>query len=182
MNEPLLYSEGCDARTFNTNLKRIFKKALQRNVRVRIVNSYKFPDCYAEVWLTDAIPAEMPVRIRQLAALEVYPDLKARSLEIALLGNINVRAITLNVKEWENVFQEFINNPAYSDGLDRLIRTIDGRYYPSLKSFLYNNYKPDESQAVVNAWLAENPSYGVIKTDFSAIYVADCEDKGEKVD
>jgi hypothetical protein len=109
MNEIILDGQTT-AREFNTNLKRAIKEHLNIDVRVRIINSYKFPRCYVEVWLhSKNVEDAIPNAFRELAYKEVYKDSKPLNPDNIHSGNIRPRSICLYAHQWESVFQKHLN-------------------------------------------------------------------------
>ena len=106
--EAIALDETTTAKQFNANLKRFFKEELKLDCRVRIINSYKFPRCYTEVWVkTDN---QIPNDLRKLAAKTDYPDMDFSTNDNVSLGNIRPQMVCIYAEQWENVLQQYLSN------------------------------------------------------------------------
>lgn len=117
MNEPILYAPGCDARTFNSNLKRFLADEVGVQCRVSVGNSTRKGVTVATQYVNARLDykkvqdgtVKWPDTFRRLVALTAYPDLRGKALESACLGNISMNMITVFGGQWEQIAQAWYN-------------------------------------------------------------------------
>ena len=91
-----------DPRTFNSRLKSHLT-AIGIKARVRIVNSYKWPHCWVQVWTKEEIDNK-----HRLTCLEVHApnhNLTGKDLDNVSYGNIRSKDISMYAEGWV----EFLN-------------------------------------------------------------------------
>lgn len=101
--------DSTNARAFNNSLKKAVLALTGKNVRVNIVNSYKFPDCYVQVILSDHSQ-----RLSNEFRLQAFDTLERdRSSLInpndVHYGNITSLYVTLRVNQWEKLFNSIVD-------------------------------------------------------------------------
>ena len=143
-----------NAKSFNASLKQAFKEGGMNGVKVRIINSYKFPNCWVEVWFPDRTGEfSNDFRLRVFDA----SGFKRESLKNpndVLYGNIEKHSISAKVWEWEKVF----NNEMAKGGslLEQRIELAkkkskvakDGKYFGS-EVYLVLQHKTDPEEIFV---------------------------------
>ena len=99
-----------NARLFNNELKKAIQNLTDKNANVRIVNSYKFPDCYVQVSLKDR--AERFSNEFRLKAFDTLGRDRSGLLNPndVNYGNITSFYITLKVNQWLKLFNEIEPN------------------------------------------------------------------------
>lgn len=93
-----------NAKSFNASLKKAFKEGGMNGVKVRIINSYKFPNCWVEVWFpngTGEFSNDFRLRVFDASGFKRESLLNASDVSY---GNIQKHSISAKVWEWEKVF------------------------------------------------------------------------------
>ncbi|MEI7960719.1 MAG: hypothetical protein WCI04_00125 [archaeon] len=93
-----------NAKSFNASLKQAFKEGGMNGVKVRIINSYKFPNCWVEVWFPDRtgeFSNDFRLRVFDASGFKREGLLNASDVSY---GNIQKHSISAKVWEWEKVF------------------------------------------------------------------------------
>ena len=93
-----------NAKSFNASLKQAFKEGGMNGVKVRIINSYKFPNCWVEVWFPDRtgeFSNDFRLRVFDASGFKRESLLNASDVSY---GNIEKHSISAKVWEWEKVF------------------------------------------------------------------------------
>jgi hypothetical protein len=106
------------AAEFNRSLKAALASRLgHKKFKVRIVNSYNFPNCWVQVWLSDdagnGVPsASFPNDLR----LEIFDAMGGKREDLlpkggvgeknVVYGNIRMASISAYVKVWSKIFEK----------------------------------------------------------------------------
>lgn len=91
-----------NARAFNSSLKKAVKELTGQNVKVSIINSYKFPYCWVQVYAETGFSNEFRLKIFDACKFD-RANLKGDLNDISY-GNIRDSHISAHVPEWENLF------------------------------------------------------------------------------
>lgn len=91
-----------NARAFNSSLKAAISKLINQKVKVEIVNSYKFPNCYVRVHAESEFTNDFRLNI-----FDAFGNSREGLLNVTNVsyGNIQANSISGKVFQWEN----FIN-------------------------------------------------------------------------
>lgn len=92
-----------NARSFNSSLKKAVSALTNQKVTVRVINSYKFPNCYVEVYAETTFDNEF-----RLKAFDAFGNDRKGLLNHTDVnyGNITKSSITGKVFQWENLFKD----------------------------------------------------------------------------
>jgi hypothetical protein len=90
-----------NARAFNASLKKAVIEAIGQKVKVEIVNSYNFPNCWVRVRPETEFDNDFRLRVFDVCN-ETRDGL--RNLEDVSFGNIKSNSISAKVWEWEKLF------------------------------------------------------------------------------
>jgi len=92
-----------NARAFNQSLKLAVSNQTQQKVRVEIINSYKFPDCYVRVYAPNGFSNEF-----RLSVFDAFGNSRDGLLNMDNIsyGNIQSGFISGKVFQWENLFNQ----------------------------------------------------------------------------
>lgn len=88
-------------KAFNALLKKLLQDQGYK-VRVHIINSYKFPDCYVEVWSNQTFKNELRLRVFDLQGGD--REMLGNPNNISY-GNIQSQSIAIKAFEWVKVFE-----------------------------------------------------------------------------
>ena len=93
------------AKAFNASLKKAVAQELGMSlsdVKVSIINSYKFPKCYVQVFVEGGFPNEFRLKVADaIGARKNLIDDKDVSY-----GNIQKNRISIHVPEWQAIFKK----------------------------------------------------------------------------
>lgn len=92
--------DSSNAKAFNSSLKKAFKEE-GMNVKIRIVNSYKFPNCWVEVHPDKPFSNEFRLRVFDSTGKD-RKDIG--NINDVSYGNIQANYIAAKVHEWMKVF------------------------------------------------------------------------------
>lgn len=93
-----------NARSFNTSLKRALNN-VGVEVKVRVINSYKFPNCYVAIYSEKPLPNEFRLKLFDAT----HPDRSGLlNVDDVSYGNIQTGYCTVKVWQWEKMFAENI--------------------------------------------------------------------------
>lgn len=101
-----------NAKVFNSSLKEAIRKLTNQKVKVRIINSYKFPNCYVEVVAETEFSNDFKLNV-----FDAFGNKRDGLLNVENVsyGNIQSKYITGKVFQWENLFNE-INLKEFEKG------------------------------------------------------------------
>ena len=92
-----------NARSFNSSLKKAILKATNEKVGVSIVNSYKFPHCWVQVYCENELPNDLKLKVFDACGF----DRKHLSNENEVFyGNIRGKHVSALVSNWVKVFNQ----------------------------------------------------------------------------
>lgn len=91
-----------DARSFNVSLKQALKNLIDQKVKVEIINSYKFPDCYVRVYSENQFSNDF--RLMVFDSFGNSREGLLNPLDVHY-GNITSKYISGKVFQWENLFK-----------------------------------------------------------------------------
>ena len=96
-----------NATSFNKFLKNEIAEMTNQKVKVRIVNSYKYPNCYVEVYNENEFTNDF-----KLMAFDTLGQSRDNLLnkENIRYGNIQANHISLKVFQWESLINNKNNN------------------------------------------------------------------------
>ena len=96
-----------NATSFNKFLKNKIAEMTNQKVKVRIVNSYKYPNCYVEVYNENEFTNDF-----KLMAFDTLGQSRDNLLnkENIRYGNIQANHISLKVFQWESLINNKNNN------------------------------------------------------------------------
>ncbi len=88
------------AREFNFTLKKAISKLINQKVKVEIINSYKFPDCYVRLYAETEFSNEF-----RLNVFDSFGNSRSGLLnpEDVSYGNIQRKYISGKVSQWQNL-------------------------------------------------------------------------------
>ena len=92
-----------NARAFNSSLKAAIKEITGQKVRVEIINSYKFPNCWVRIYAETEFENEFRLKVFNACNFDRKGLLNPENV---CYGNIRSTYISAYVQEWENL----INN------------------------------------------------------------------------
>lgn len=94
-----------NARAFNSSLKAAIKTYTGQNVKISIVNSYKFPDCWVQVRAETEFTNEFRLQVFDACGFKreslLHPDNVS-------FGNIRSNHISAYVSRWEKLFSSLL--------------------------------------------------------------------------
>ena len=92
-----------NARAFNQSLKAAIGELTNQKVKVNIINSYKFPDCYVQVYSENGFSNE-----HRLLVFDAFGNKRENLLNDndVIYGNIQKSHICGKVFQWENLFNQ----------------------------------------------------------------------------
>ena len=92
-----------NARSFNSSLKAAISDLTKQKVKVEIVNSYKFPDCYVRVHAESEFSNET-----RLMVFDAFGNSREglNNPENVSYGNIQSKNISGKVFQWVNLFNQ----------------------------------------------------------------------------
>lgn len=92
-----------NATSFNASLKTAISKLINQKVKVRIINSYKFPNCYVEVYAENGFSNDF-----RLMVFDAFGNSREGLLntENVSYGNIQAKHIAGKVFQWQNLFNQ----------------------------------------------------------------------------
>ena len=96
-----------NATSFNKFLKNEIAEMTNQKVKVRIINSYKYPNCYVEVYNENEFTNDF-----KLMAFDTLGQSRDNLLnkENIRYGNIQANHISLKVFQWESLINNKNNN------------------------------------------------------------------------
>ena len=92
-----------NARAFNTSLKKAISTLTNQKIKVEIINSYKFPDCYVRVYAETEFTNEFRLNVFDAFGNKREGLLNPNDVSY---GNIQGRYISGKVLQWENFFNQ----------------------------------------------------------------------------
>lgn len=92
------------AKQFNADLKAAIKTAIGLKVKVRVINSYKFPRCWVEIVATDNQIFSNEFRLKVFDACGFDRKNLINAVDLSY-GNIRKNMIAAHVPEWVKVFE-----------------------------------------------------------------------------
>ena len=92
-----------NARTFNASLKAEITKLTNQKVKVEIVNSYKFPNCYVRVHAESEFNNDFKLMVFDACG---YSRKDLLNTDDVSYGNIQSKNIAVKVIQWENLFNK----------------------------------------------------------------------------
>jgi len=92
-----------NARAFNTSLKNAVSKLTNQKVKVEIINSYNFPNCYVRVYAETEFNNDF-----RLSVFDAFGNSRSGLLNIndVSYGNIQSKYISGKVFQWENLLNQ----------------------------------------------------------------------------
>jgi hypothetical protein len=92
-----------NAKSFNASLKSAINQLTNQKVKVRVINSYKFPNCYVEVYAEEGFSNDF-----RLMIFDAFGNSREGLLNTDNIcyGNIQPKHIAGKVFQWENVFKQ----------------------------------------------------------------------------
>lgn len=90
-----------NARQFNSSLKRAIAEAIGQKVKVEIINSYKFPNCWVRVHPETTFSNDFRLRVFDGCN---YDRKHLLNLDDVSYGNINETTISAYVIDWMRIF------------------------------------------------------------------------------
>ena len=97
--------DASSAKAFNASLKKAVAQELGvplSDVKVSIVNSYKFPKCFVQVFVESGFPNEF--RLKAADAIGARKNLL--DVKDVQYGNIRKNHINIHVPEWQAIFKK----------------------------------------------------------------------------
>jgi len=90
-----------NARAFNQSLKNAISEMTNQKVKVSIINSYKFPDCYVQVYADKGFSNE-----HRMMVFDAFGNKREnlRNVNDVSYGNIQTTHISGKVHQWQNLF------------------------------------------------------------------------------
>ena len=91
-----------NSRAFNSSLKKAVKELTSLNVKVRVINSYNFPNCWVEISSENDFPNDFRLQI-----FDAFGNSRQglRDANNVCYGNIQPSLISGKVFQWENMFK-----------------------------------------------------------------------------
>jgi hypothetical protein len=90
-----------NARAFNASLKKAVSEAIGQKVKVEIVNSYKFPNCWVRIHPETEFNNDFRLRVFDVC-YETRNGL-GDAVDVSY-GNIRSNSISVKVWDWEKLF------------------------------------------------------------------------------
>lgn len=96
-----------NAKSFNSSLKKAISQLVNQKVTVRIINSYKFPNCWVEVYAETSFENEF-----RLLAFDSFGNKRENLINNTdvCYGNITSGSVAGKVFEWENLIKQVNEN------------------------------------------------------------------------
>jgi hypothetical protein len=92
-----------NARAFNSSLKVAISKLTNQKVKVEIINSHKFPNCYVRVHAETEFNNDFRLKVFDAFGNKRDGLLNAENVSY---GNIQSKNISGKVFQWENLFNQ----------------------------------------------------------------------------
>lgn len=93
-----------NARAFNSSLKAAIKELTGQNVSVQIINSYKFPNCWVQVYAGKDTEFSNDFRLKVFDCCRPNRSGLLNHDDVSY-GNIQSTHISAHVPEWQKVFE-----------------------------------------------------------------------------
>ena len=90
-----------NARAFNSSLKAAIKELTGQKVRVEIINSYKFPNCWVRVHAQTEFTNEFRLKVYDACNKDRSGLINPENV---CYGNIRTTYVSAHVPEWQTVF------------------------------------------------------------------------------
>lgn len=102
--------DSTNARAFNNSLKKAVQAMTGQDVNVRIINSYKFPRCWAEIsvkdYKTQSFTNEFRLKVFDAFGFDRKNLLHADNV---CYGNVRPNMISGIVPQWEKLFNSTVD-------------------------------------------------------------------------
>ena len=93
--------DSSSARAFNSSLKKAIKELTNLKVSVSVVNSYKFPDCYVQIYSDTEFPNDFKLKVFDACG---FDRKNLRDEKFVSYGNITNTHISAKVFQWNKLF------------------------------------------------------------------------------
>ena len=91
-----------NARAFNFSLKQAVKEMTGQKIKVEIINSYKFPNCWVRIYAETEFTNDFKLKVFDACN---FDRTHLKNIEHGIsYGNIRSEFISAHVHEWENLF------------------------------------------------------------------------------